>query len=224
MQRALIHIILVVGLIMASGCAKKESVGGVQKNLGLTVINSISFTEEAVVLQMSGEFSQSFTVAKPYDPYTIIIEVPGVHAGDLAEEIKPDVAALEVVRISTVQTPTLLTRLELVLAKPMDVVPRKDGQFLVLDMLESGAAFEKASERPLIAHLLAEYILKYGKERLPKVEPIFTTNPFLRSSIPGKPSLVSLTGPYILDMTTLRISSSEEETTGLKDIAPALFK
>ncbi|MFC1769681.1 AMIN domain-containing protein, partial [Nitrospirota bacterium] len=149
MQRALIHIILVIGLIMASGCAKNETVGGVQKDLGLTVINSISFTEEAVVLQMSGEFSQSFTVAKPYDPYTIVIEVPGVHAGDLAEEIKPEVEVLEVVRISTVQTPMLLTRLELVLAKPMDVVPRKDGQFLVLDMLESGAAFEKASARPL---------------------------------------------------------------------------
>ncbi len=147
MRRTAALILLLAGLVL-TGCFEK-SPGSLQQELGMTVLNSVSIYDRRVEVHVNGDFSSSYTVQKTSDPYTAIVELIGVAVGDLAGSIPSEKVGISEVRLAMVQTPVLLTRIEIVFSEPLELLASKQGSLLVLDAVEGGAAVQEEISRPL---------------------------------------------------------------------------
>jgi len=147
MRRTAALILLLAGFVL-TGCFEK-SPGSLQQELGMTVLNSVSIYDRRVEVHVNGDFSSSYTVQKTSDPYTAIVELIGVAVGDLAGSIPSEKAGISEVRLAMVQTPVLLTRIEIVFSEPLELLASKQGSLLVLDAVEGGAAVQEEISRPL---------------------------------------------------------------------------
>ena len=123
MKKVLIVImLLVVSLLVLGGCLSSKAVRQ-QNDLDLVTIQAVEIDDYAIVLQLSGDNSAAFTVHKPSDPYTAVVEMPGVGIGDLPEKILSNKLGISQIRMTMVQTPIQLTRVEILMDAPLDVEP-----------------------------------------------------------------------------------------------------
>ena len=201
-----IIVLLMAGLVVA-GCFGK-SPGAVQQELGMTVVQSVSVLDRRVEMQMNGEFSPTYSVRKSSDPYVAVVELPGVAVGDFAGSIPSDKAGITEVRLVMIQTPVLLTRVEIVFNEPLELIASKHGVTLVLDAVESGVAAREEVAKPLpIATTMTEEGLEVV-ELLPATEisalAISTTGTETKLLIYGdgsmEPDIFTLPGRIVIDV------------------------
>jgi type IV pilus assembly protein PilQ len=147
MRRALAVLMLLAGLF-AAGCAGKTP-GKVQQEIGMVVVKSISISDYRVEVQMSSEFSSSYSIEKMDDPYRAAVILPEVALGDMPGLIPSEKPGLSELRLTMMQTPVLITRIEFVLDEPRDLIPEKHGKMLVVRFRESGSAVEEQKDKPL---------------------------------------------------------------------------
>ncbi len=207
MRRKVGIIFLLIAGLAVAGCFGK-SPGAVQQELGMTVIKSVSVLDRRVEMQMSGEFSPSYSVKKSSDPYVAVVELPGVAVGEFAGSIASDKAGITEVRLEMLQTPVLLTRVEIVFNEPLDLIASKHGVTLVLDAVESGVAARQEVAKPLpIAITMTDEGLEVV-ELLPATEisalSIDTTGTQTRLVIYGdgsmEPDIFTLPGRIVIDI------------------------
>jgi type IV pilus assembly protein PilQ len=115
----------------------------------MTVVDSVNISDRRVEVGFNGEFSSSYSVQKSTDPYLAVIELPGVAVGDFAGIIPSEKSGISEVRLEMLQTPVLLTRIEVVFSEPLDLVATKRGDTLLLDAVESGVTLREESAKPL---------------------------------------------------------------------------
>jgi type IV pilus assembly protein PilQ len=139
-----ITLILLMAAFLVAGCVSSGNVKK-QKELGLTIIKGVEINDYSVVLHMKDEPSAAFTVLKPSDPYTVVLEMPDVGMGDVPEKIQSAKLGISELRLATVQTPIQLTRVEILMDAPLDVEPIKVGSSIVINLLGPAKA-EKRTE------------------------------------------------------------------------------
>lgn len=212
-------IVLLMTVLAVSGCFGK-SPGAVQQDLGMTVVESVVISDRRVEMQMAGEFSSSYSVRKSSDPYIAIVELPGVAVGDFAGSIPSDKEGISEVRLVMIQTPVLLTRVEIVFNEPLELIVSKYEQTLVLDAVEKGAAINEEAARPLpIASAMTAEGLEVI-ELLPATEitalGITTTGTQTKLMIYGdgsmEPDIFTLPGRIVIDVPNVSMKAPMPST------------
>ena len=85
------------------------------------VISAIEFQDNTVNIQLSEPFALSYTISKPADPYTAVVEMTGVGHGEMPETVVSDKLGIMEVNLSEVQEPTPGVRIEVMLESPVDL-------------------------------------------------------------------------------------------------------
>jgi len=205
-----IMLVLLLTAFMAAGCVSSSNVKK-QKDLGLTIIEGVEINDYSVVLHMQNEPSAAFTVLKPSDPYTVVIEMPDVGIGDIPEKIQSSRLGVSELRLTTVQTPIQLTRVEILMDAPLEVEPVKVGSSLVINLLgpqKAEARTEAAREAMVDADLslpateITELLLERAKGELK-----FT----IYSNGIMQPDIFTLTGRIIIDVPGVKIRATPPE-------------
>jgi type IV pilus assembly protein PilQ len=154
MIQRILYLCLSLSIAAVAGCATAgKETSALPVESGVNTLADIRVVDNSVELKMDREFTSSYTVYKPADPYTVIVELPEVSKGSVSDRITAE-GVISEVNISEVQTPEHVLRLELSLESPADVEAQKqyDGLLLVVEEEASGAAEEaefEASEMPM---------------------------------------------------------------------------
>ena len=170
-KRVLVAIMLLsFSLLVLGGCLSSKAVRQ-QHDLDLVTIQAVEIDDYAVILQLSGDNSAAFTVHKPSDPYTAVVEMPGVGIGDLPEKIQSNKLGISQIRMTMVQTPIQLTRVEILMDAPLDVEPVKVGNSVVINVLTPQQeiarteAVDEISRTPSEELLPATEVMEFLMER-----------------------------------------------------------
>ena len=77
MTRRAAYVLIIIFLFVAAGCATTGTgMGGASQ--GVNTIVGVDVNDYSIEFKMSDVFSSSFTVYKPSDPYTVVVELPDV--------------------------------------------------------------------------------------------------------------------------------------------------
>lgn len=157
-HRLILLLTLTVLAFSISGCATGQRKSGQQ-----TEITSYAFTDGALTLAMSTAFSESYTIYKPGDPFTVVVELPGVSMGKTEPRVTSNKGGITEVRFSEATTPNQVTRLEVSLDSPSDLIAERTGNNLRLRVASSApaaapvkAAVEPEAEKPAPANPATE--------------------------------------------------------------------
>jgi type IV pilus secretin PilQ/predicted competence protein len=86
------------------------------------VISSVEFQENAVNVLFSEPYAVSYTISKPADPYTAVVEMSGVGLGEILETVVSDKPGIMEINLFEVQEPMHGVRIEVMLESPVDLV------------------------------------------------------------------------------------------------------
>ncbi|MBI4653518.1 MAG: type IV pilus secretin PilQ [Nitrospirae bacterium] len=95
-------------------------------------------------IQIEGNSPLNYTIYKPSDPYTIVVELHDVSAGKFKEKLIIDKAGVMEIIPTEVEGAAKTTRLEIVLTVPADVKPLQKVKALILTFLNPDAAVAEA--------------------------------------------------------------------------------
>jgi type IV pilus assembly protein PilQ len=204
-----------IGILMALlslallGCA---TTGGERAAPGTgepVTILAIDIEDNEVRLQMSEELKGPYTVYKPSDPYTVVVDLPGVDAGYMEGTIASNKEGISEVIVRKEYVPELLTKVEMLLESPDDVEARVEGGYLVLSVVkpEEEEPFEAAMPVEPVGELYpAEVIYDLGFTR---------TDDTLKLVISGdgfmKPSIFKLEDKVVIDVPGVEMKASVPE-------------
>jgi len=136
---------------------------------GTAVIKSLDVSDNKIVLTLSAPFE--YTVYKPGDPFTVIVELPGVDAGKFRDRIESTSKGITEITPTVVDEPSLMTKLEILLQEPSKLIPEVSGNVLTLSV-ESADEGEMAQFEPIT------------EEQIPDVEQAPTTDVAMGEEIP----------------------------------------
>jgi type IV pilus assembly protein PilQ len=153
MIQRIIYLCLSLCIAVVTGCATAgKETSELPVASGANTLAYIRVMDNSVELKMDREFTSPYTVYKPADPYTVVVELPDVSKGSVSDRITSE-GIISEVKIIELQSPEHVLRVELSLESPAEVEPQKqyDGLTLIVEEEASGAAegvgFE-ASEVP----------------------------------------------------------------------------
>ncbi|MEJ2183339.1 MAG: type IV pilus secretin PilQ [Nitrospirota bacterium] len=132
MIRRAVFLFLIFPVLILSGCATTGGPGAGSKGLQAVHATGVEVRDNAVELTMDGDFPSSYTVYKPDDPFTVVVDMPGVQMGKAPAETQSEKKGISEVRLSEVQEPSRHLRMEVLLTEPAELLPRKEGNALVL--------------------------------------------------------------------------------------------
>jgi len=132
-------IILVIFMLGALfnflGCASSGNKSGeTLKPVEPAVITSIDIQDNMVKITASKPFI--YTVYKPGDPYKLIIDLPDVSAGTFTKKIVSRKSAVTEITPSQINTPSLITKLEMLLQNPSTYEQEYKNNVLVIKVKE----------------------------------------------------------------------------------------
>lgn len=210
MTRRLICVLAALTVFSVAGCASS----GKKAGPGVNVIRSVEVMDNAVELRMEREFSSSYTVYKPADPFTVVVEMPDVSRGKIDEKIVPDKKGITEIRFIETQTPVQMLRLELVLETPANIEPQKMGTSLLLSVVGRGepapegeAPEEAAASVPLEelppASTITNLAFAYSKGKLRFA---------VKSDGIMEPEIFTLEGRIIIDVPGVTMKATVPDT------------
>jgi len=133
------------------------------------VLESVDISDNTIVLTLNAPFE--YTVYKPGDPFTVIVELPGVEAGEFRDTIESTSQGITEITPTVVEEPGLMTKLEILLQEPSKLIPEVSGNVLTLRVEAAGEGdipqFEEITE-----------------EEIPDVEEVPTTEVAMVDEIP----------------------------------------
>ncbi|MBI4822619.1 MAG: type IV pilus secretin PilQ [Nitrospirae bacterium] len=99
------------------------------------VLTSIDVKDNVVELKASSAFI--YTMYKPSDPYLVVVELPGVGAGNISKRITSDKKGISEIKLSEIGPPTSALKVEILLESPADLVPVYQGNSLILTVKDA---------------------------------------------------------------------------------------
>jgi len=110
-------VLLFCFLLAASGCATTKTSGNqALRPQEPAVITGIDIQDNAVTITANKPFI--YTIYRPGDPYKIVIDLPDVTIGAFNKKIVSQKSGVAEIRPLQVDSPALMTRLELLLQTP----------------------------------------------------------------------------------------------------------
>ena len=103
------------------GCATTSSIKESAQPEETTVITGIDLQDNSVTIKVSRPFS--YTMYRPDDPYKVVVELLDVNTGAFNMKIISDKAGITEIVPYQVKSPSLLTRLEILLQMPSEAEP-----------------------------------------------------------------------------------------------------
>ena len=103
------------------GCATTSGIKESTQPEETTVITGIDLQDNSVTIKVSRPFS--YTMYRPDDPYKLVVELLDVNTGAFNMKIISDKAGVTEIVPYQVKSPSLLTRLEILLQMPSEVEP-----------------------------------------------------------------------------------------------------
>lgn len=214
-----ITILMVLVVFGMTGCMSSKSVRN-QGKLGMTLIEGVEISDYSVVLHMQDEYDSAFTVLKPSDPYMVVLEIPNVGIGDVPEKVQSNKLGVSEVRLTMIQTPIQLTRVEILMDAPLDVDPVKVAKSLVINMLTpqqedarltANEAAISSADLSLPATEITELLLEKTPEEIK-----FT----VYANGLMQPDIFTLPGRVIIDVpeVTMKATIPEKVFSPVKDI------
>ncbi len=143
MIRRTLYICLSLTVLILNGCATS---GRAKPGAGMNTLLKVETMEGAVELRMKEEFTSSYTIYKPSDPYTVVVELPEVGKGGVRDVIAPEEGGIAEIRFTEVRTPTRFLKMEVLLEAPLNLQPEKIGNSLLLKVVGHEAAGEGAED------------------------------------------------------------------------------
>ncbi len=111
-----------------------------------TLITGYAFSDGALTLAMNNPYSDSYTIYKPGDPFTAVVEIPGVGLGNVAASAASSKGGITEAKFTVINTPKLMTRVEVSMDSPSDLVAERTGNTLRLRVVKAEEPKAPAAE------------------------------------------------------------------------------
>ncbi|MFO0751766.1 MAG: type IV pilus secretin PilQ [Thermodesulfovibrionales bacterium] len=121
-----VPVLLLLLLLLCTSAYAKENAGR-EKTREITALEVL---DNAVAVTVDGPVV--YTVHRPGDPFRVLVDLEGVSLGRFREKIFSDRAGITEVAPTQIQSPAVLSRLNILLQSPSTVVPELKGNRLVL--------------------------------------------------------------------------------------------
>lgn len=135
MKRYLIYCFILYLLAMGIwGCATTARTQESLETPKLTAITGIDIEDNMVTIKADNPFI--YTIYRPGDPYKLVVDIPEVTIGGLTNRIVSKSAGITEIIPSQIETPTIMTRLEMLLQTPAVVEQEYKNNTLTLTLKE----------------------------------------------------------------------------------------
>jgi type IV pilus assembly protein PilQ len=135
MKRNLIYcLILYLTVIGLWGCATTARTQQATESQERTAITGIEIKDNMVIIRASSPFI--YTIYRPGDPYKLIVDIPDTSIGGLSSRILSKSAGITEIIPSQIESPSLMTRLEMILQTPAVVEQEYKNNTLTLTLKE----------------------------------------------------------------------------------------
>lgn len=125
-----VPVLLLLLMVLCAPVQAKESDGKGKTR----EITSLEVLDNAVAVTVDGPVS--YKVHRPGDPFRVLVDLEGVSLGKFREKIFSDRTGITEVAPTQIQSPALLSRLNILLQSPSAIVPEVTGNRLVLRVQE----------------------------------------------------------------------------------------
>jgi len=122
--------ILLVGLLLLFGCATTSGTKEVSSGEGIPVITDIAIKDGTVVIKSNKNFI--YTVYNANDPYKTTVEIPDMSLGVFTGKIVSHTAGITEIIPQQIESPKILTRIDIVMQTPSVMSPSYENNTLVL--------------------------------------------------------------------------------------------
>ena len=127
--KPLISIFVFIALL---GCADSQTVKQSSQAIEVPVITAVRVSENSIIIQGNKEFT--YTLYKTGDPYRVSVEIPDMNAGPFTEKIVSDSGMVTELLPQQIDSPTLMTRIDIVLQSPASLTPEYKDKTLILSI------------------------------------------------------------------------------------------
>ncbi|MBI5846443.1 MAG: type IV pilus secretin PilQ [Nitrospirae bacterium] len=153
-------LITIFVLIALLGCANTQAVKQSSQTIEVPALTSLRVDENSLTIQSSKPFT--YTLNKTNDPYRATIEIPDMSIGAFTDKIVSDNGMVTEVVPQQIDSPTRMTRLDIVLQSPSSLSPEYKDNTLILSikkddpMVFTEAKSIEADPKPLVRLVAVE--------------------------------------------------------------------
>ncbi len=147
-------------LITLLGCANTQAVQQSSQASDVPALTSVRVNEDSLIIQGNKEFT--YTLFKASDPYRASVEIPDMNAGPFTDKIISDSGIITEVVPQQINSPRLMTKIDIVLQSPSSFTPEYKDNTLILSIKKDDpkilteANNPEADYRPLIRLVAVE--------------------------------------------------------------------
>jgi type IV pilus assembly protein PilQ len=181
------------------------------KDMGVHKITNIEIMDNAVKIEADGPIK--YKISRPADPFRVVVEMEGIGAGKFTEKIFSYKAGITEITPSQTESPSLSTRLDILLHSPMAVRPEVSGNTLVLYIEKPPAASGESNIAD--GHAASEIIAVLFYETGEGAELVIKGD-----GIMPEPAVFEIDGRMFIDMSNLKMKTTLPDNikAPLKDI------
>jgi len=119
-------------MLIIFGFVGSTSAAQSKVSVGSSVISDISMVDNSIRIKVQGPIK--YTIYKPADPFTVMVELDGISVGQFREKIVSTVSGVTEIIPSQVETPSLAARLAILLQAPAEVKAEVKDDTLILTL------------------------------------------------------------------------------------------
>jgi type IV pilus secretin PilQ/predicted competence protein len=221
--------------IILLGCATSGPQEAKQAELQANEITAITLSENAVEVHFSNPYPPTYTMYKPSDPYTVVVDITNVVVGQIDEKIISDKEGISEVSVAEGDVPGTSARMTVLLEYPSELVADYAGNILTLTVAGSEPAETsevEPAEEPGFTPTDVAVEMEY--EELPPAETITglsfdNTEGYLRFVISGDgsmfPNIFSLDRRIVIDIpdVMLNVDLPEQVVPPVKSVRKGVY-
>jgi AMIN domain len=149
--------IVLIGFLLLFGCATTPGANAVSSGEEIPVLTDIAIENGAVVIKSNKSFM--YTVYNANDPYKATVEIPDMSVGAFTSKIVSETSGITEVIPQQIDSPKMLTRIDIILQTPSAISPSYENNTLVLSFVKEqpaavsemkGAASEDPESQPVL--------------------------------------------------------------------------
>jgi AMIN domain len=143
-------------LLVCWGCATAKSRGNdALKPQEPTVITGIEIQDNMLTIKANKPFI--YTIYKPGDPYKMVVDLPDVALGEFTKKIISHKNGITEITPSQMNSPSLMSRLELLLQTPSIIEQTYKSNILTITMKEDTSLLQTEAPRDIkVTNLLTD--------------------------------------------------------------------
>ncbi|MBI5187559.1 MAG: AMIN domain-containing protein, partial [Nitrospirae bacterium] len=121
-------------LVFVWGCATISEVKESSQLQEVPVITGIDLQDYVITVKISKPFM--YTIYRSSDPYKMVVELPDVNIGTFKNKIVSNRAGITEIVLSQIESPSVMTKLEMLLHTPSIVEPEYKDNTLIIKIKE----------------------------------------------------------------------------------------